>query len=234
MRKMFFLLVLVLMINMVAYADVSAVAVTMDGIPMKFTDAVPVLNTSDAYQVGQISKSNILLPVRAVMEASGVPVGWDEEKREVVIGLGAGTVRISLNEGTSLGRPVLIGERTYLSLPLFANLTGLKMESNSSEVSIQSGRVTNVEDVSGTEALILDVRTPEEFAAGHLVGAVNIPVAELPARLQEIEKYKTLPVLVLCKSGKRSVVAVTLLREQGFLNLLHLYKGYDSLVIKGI
>jgi phage shock protein E len=62
---------------------------------------------------------------------------------------------------------------------------------------------------------LLDVRTPGEFAAGHLEGARNIPVDQLPARLGEVGPKET-PVVVYCRSGARSGRAASLLRSAGF------------------
>ena len=62
-------------------------------------------------------------------------------------------------------------------------------------------------------ALLLDVRTPHEFASGHLPGAVNLPVQELPFRLKELPAGKK--VVVYCRSGARSAVARKLLQSEG-------------------
>ncbi|MCG3172019.1 MAG: Thiosulfate sulfurtransferase GlpE [Myxococcota bacterium] len=64
-------------------------------------------------------------------------------------------------------------------------------------------------------ALLLDVRTPEEFHGGHLEGAKNIPVQELAARLREVGDVKR-PVVVYCRSGGRSSTAAQLLRGHGY------------------
>ncbi len=64
-------------------------------------------------------------------------------------------------------------------------------------------------------ATLLDVRTPGEFAAGHVPGAINIPVHLLSTRLEELGD-KTKPIVVYCQSGKRSGRAKTLLLENGF------------------
>jgi phage shock protein E len=66
-----------------------------------------------------------------------------------------------------------------------------------------------------SERTLLDVRGAEEFAAGHLKGAVNLPVQELAARLTELGP-KDRPVAVYCRSGRRSAVATQLLRDAGF------------------
>ncbi len=62
-------------------------------------------------------------------------------------------------------------------------------------------------------ALLLDVRTPQEFAAGHVPGAVNIPVQELPARLDEIGAPRK--IVVYCHSGRRSTIAAGVLEKKG-------------------
>lgn len=63
-------------------------------------------------------------------------------------------------------------------------------------------------------ATLLDVRTDGEWAAGHLDGAVHLPVAELPARMAEIPRDR--PVVVYCASGVRSASATATLREAGY------------------
>lgn len=64
-------------------------------------------------------------------------------------------------------------------------------------------------------ALLLDVRTPEEFAEGHLEGAKNIPVGELEKRLAEVGD-KGRPVVVYCRSGRRSESAKGILLKAGW------------------
>lgn len=62
-------------------------------------------------------------------------------------------------------------------------------------------------------AVLLDVRTREEFADGHVEGALNIPVQELSARLHELRKGQN--VVVYCRSGGRSASAAQILRTRG-------------------
>lgn len=64
------------------------------------------------------------------------------------------------------------------------------------------------------QATILDVRTPEEFAAGHVAGSINIPLQEIEARLDEI-KLLPAPIICCCAGGTRSGRAVTLLNSLG-------------------
>jgi rhodanese-related sulfurtransferase len=62
-------------------------------------------------------------------------------------------------------------------------------------------------------ALLLDVRTPAEFAAGHLPGATNLPVQELAFRIGEVPAG--CKVVVYCRSGARSAVAAKILKGEG-------------------
>ena len=66
-----------------------------------------------------------------------------------------------------------------------------------------------------TGARLVDVRTPGEFAAGHIPGAINIPVQQLDARMSEL-KPKDAAVVVYCRSGQRSGSAARLLKSAGF------------------
>ena len=63
---------------------------------------------------------------------------------------------------------------------------------------------------------LVDVRTPAEFAAGHIAGAVNVPVHDLPRRLADLDLDPARPVVAVCLTGHRSVPAVRLLAERGF------------------
>jgi phage shock protein E len=67
--------------------------------------------------------------------------------------------------------------------------------------------------------VILDVRTPEEFAAGHVPGAVNIPYTHLPARISSLPSAADKDIVVYCATG---VCAAITFRENGFTRLLHL------------
>jgi phage shock protein E len=73
---------------------------------------------------------------------------------------------------------------------------------------------------------VLDVRTPGEYAAGHLPGAVNIPHDQITARLGELAGARGSDVVVYCRTGKRSAQALGLLDEAGFRRLFHLKGDY--------
>ncbi|GLW99048.1 MBL fold metallo-hydrolase [Microtetraspora sp. NBRC 16547] len=94
----------------------------------------------------------------------------------------------------------------------------------------QASRVT-VDELreafEGAEApAVIDVRNAGEVANGAIETAVNIPLAELPARLSEIPADR--PVVVHCKGGARSAIAASLLRHQGRDRVSDLLGGYDA------
>ncbi|WP_298888675.1 rhodanese-like domain-containing protein [uncultured Serinicoccus sp.] len=65
------------------------------------------------------------------------------------------------------------------------------------------------------DAVVVDVREPEEWAAGHAPGAIHLPLGDIPARIDELpETSASLPVV--CRSGGRSGRAVEWLVQQGF------------------
>jgi rhodanese-related sulfurtransferase len=61
---------------------------------------------------------------------------------------------------------------------------------------------------------IIDVRTPAEYMGGHVAGSINIPLNEVPHRVDEI-KIKELPIILCCASGNRSGQATYFLSAQG-------------------
>lgn len=75
---------------------------------------------------------------------------------------------------------------------------------------------------SGDRPLVLDVRTPVEYAAGHVPGAVNVPHDQVAARLGEFAGAKDREVVVYCQRGGRASAAIAELAREGFAKLRHL------------
>lgn len=65
-------------------------------------------------------------------------------------------------------------------------------------------------------AAYVDVRTPEEFASGHVAGAINIPHDQMAARFGELAEYRDSSIVLYCQSGRRSGIALDVLMENGF------------------
>jgi rhodanese-related sulfurtransferase len=82
-----------------------------------------------------------------------------------------------------------------------------------------------VDLVNREGAVVLDVRDRKEFESGHIVGAINIPYANLDTRIDELRKYGEKPIIVACRMGQHSGAAGTLLRKQGFKNVSRLAGG---------
>jgi len=76
------------------------------------------------------------------------------------------------------------------------------------------------------KAQLIDVREPNEFEAGHVIGARNIPLSQLKMRLKEIRPDK--PVYLYCQSGARSGRAAQLLYKKGYKDLSHLQGGFKK------
>ncbi|HEY9887512.1 MAG TPA: rhodanese-like domain-containing protein [Candidatus Obscuribacterales bacterium] len=70
--------------------------------------------------------------------------------------------------------------------------------------------------------LLLDVRSPTEYAAGHIPGAINLPSGELPARVGELQRYTAYEIVVYCEVGVRAGLAERLLAQAGFEKILTL------------
>lgn len=75
---------------------------------------------------------------------------------------------------------------------------------------------------------IVDVRSPEEFSQEHYPGAINIPVEQVPHRIEEFRKMDG-PIIAYCRSGNRSGIAVAILKQAG-LQDVHNGGGLEDLI----
>ena len=81
-------------------------------------------------------------------------------------------------------------------------------------VALEPGLAVQVVEREG--GVFLDIRSAEEFARGHIVRAVNLPVDDIAKRAREISRHKEKPVVVVCQNGMRSRQTVRKLAELGF------------------
>ena len=79
--------------------------------------------------------------------------------------------------------------------------------------------------INREDAVVLDVRETNEFQTGHIVNSVHIPQGFLKDRLNELDKHKTKPIVVACRSGHRSGQACSLLKKNGYENIYNLSGG---------
>jgi rhodanese-related sulfurtransferase len=113
--------------------------------------------------------------------------------------------------------PVLVG--------LFAILLALfvRNETQRGGRGVTPQELVNLVNKEG--AVVIDVRDAKEFAAGHIVDAVNVPHTALEGRLTELEKYKEKPITIVCKMGQHAGAAGTMLRKAGFASVTRLSGG---------
>jgi rhodanese-related sulfurtransferase len=75
------------------------------------------------------------------------------------------------------------------------------------------------------KAVIVDVREEDEWNAGHIAGAVHIPLKQLETRLPELQQYKDKTIITQCRGGKRSAEALEVLKSAGFTNVYSMDGG---------
>jgi len=85
-----------------------------------------------------------------------------------------------------------------------SRLTGIKLQKT-----LESG------------ALVIDVRSPQEYAGGHFSTAINIPYNRVQERLGELGKDKKRPIVLYCYAGSRSAAAERTLRANGFISIVN-------------
>ena len=86
-------------------------------------------------------------------------------------------------------------------------------------IDVQTARLLQGRD----DVVLFDVREPVEYNAGHIAGAKLIPLGQVPSRMAEIPKDKT--VILTCRSGNRSGQAADFLRHQGWRNVHNMAGG---------
>nr|WP_300313081.1 rhodanese-like domain-containing protein [Halomonas sp.] len=79
--------------------------------------------------------------------------------------------------------------------------------------------------VNREDAVILDIRDKNDFKAGHIAGARNVPQSSLDDRMAELDKFKSKPIVVVCKHGQSSGAVQAKLKKAGFERVLKLKGG---------
>lgn len=91
---------------------------------------------------------------------------------------------------------------------------------------------SQISEDNAKEWLILDVRSAEEYASGHVPNAINIPHTEIANNIERLLGHKDKPVVVYCRSGFRANKAGSVLVENGFTQVKHLdgdMSGWEKL-----
>jgi rhodanese-related sulfurtransferase len=109
-----------------------------------------------------------------------------------------------------------------LLLSFFVVLMGCSADASSlPEISPHQAAVI----VKSNNAVIIDVRTQEEWDAGHIPNAIHIPLSEVKGRLDEFKAFEGQHIVMQCRSGKRSAVAGKILLSAGYGDVSNLTGG---------
>jgi len=84
------------------------------------------------------------------------------------------------------------------------------------------------------KSVVLDIRSPDDFAAGHISDARHIPLKELKSRISELDKFKSKSVIVVCSSGAQSARAASVLKSAGFGDVYSLDGGLAAWRAQGL
>lgn len=82
--------------------------------------------------------------------------------------------------------------------------------------------------INREKAVVVDIREKEAFAAGHLVGSRNLPVAELEAKLASTVKNKAVPLILVCDTGARTRRAEAIAKQLGYTQVQCLAGGLSA------
>ena len=113
------------------------------------------------------------------------------------------------------------GVRSLLLATVIACLAGCHRAPEATRPTISSAELAQ-QIQNGTAPLILDVRTADEYRAGHIPGAVNIPIDELQSRLPELKISKSAEVVVHCEHGGRAAKGEAILAAAGYDHVVDL------------
>jgi len=92
-------------------------------------------------------------------------------------------------------------------------------------MSHEVGAMEAVQLINRRDALVLDVRDTGDYAAGHIANAKHVPEAQLADRIKELEKHRSRPIVVSCRTGARAPAVSGMLRKKGFAEAFALRGG---------
>ncbi|MCC7382584.1 MAG: rhodanese-like domain-containing protein [Deltaproteobacteria bacterium] len=105
----------------------------------------------------------------------------------------------------------------HLVVPLLITVLGVVFAGSAPASEVQKAK-----EAVKNGARLIDVRTPEEFSAGHIKGAANIPLDAIQANPEIVGGLKDRPLVLYCRSGRRSEIAKGLLLRAGYREVLNL------------
>jgi phage shock protein E len=109
----------------------------------------------------------------------------------------------------------------WLALVLALGAAACTAEAPAEETQDTGQVEAGVPSAAESEVVYVDVRTPEEYASGHVQGAINIPHTEMADRHGELAEYRDDELVLYCRSGRRSGIAKGILDGAGFDNVMN-------------
>ena len=108
-----------------------------------------------------------------------------------------------------------------------------------SELRRKASRLINVEasdavKLINNDAVVVNIRSADAFARGHIVNAKNVPGEELDSRISQLEQFKAQPIIAVCDNGITSTKAVKTLRGVGFESVYNLKGGMNGWTQSGL
>ena len=79
------------------------------------------------------------------------------------------------------------------------------------------------------QAILVDVRSPQEYNEGHLEGSINFPLYDIERNSEKLLNEKENTIILCCRSGSRSRKALEILKEQGYINVYQIEGGLDQI-----
>lgn len=117
-----------------------------------------------------------------------------------------------------------------ITLAVFLSLSSFFVQASDDVITPKAASVLSAEK----KAVIVDVREEDEWNAGHIAGAIHIPLNQINARLPELASYKDGTIITQCRSGKRSLKALELLKTAGYPHVYSLDGGIQAWSEQGL
>jgi glyoxylase-like metal-dependent hydrolase (beta-lactamase superfamily II)/rhodanese-related sulfurtransferase len=205
-------------------SDIAAVATTEDGVANGERSIQLIdIREPNSFWAGHISKS---LNVPPGLSQFGAHVALFVNSATPIV-LVANTLTEVERAQTALG---VVGRSNLLGFILFSNVattTASALTTANHRIEASTLRARQLEDKAAMP-LLLDVRDVDEFKVDGIATALNIPLRQLPKRLDELETFKNQTLVVICKAGNRSSLATSYLLSLGWNKVLNLRGGMDA------
>lgn len=116
---------------------------------------------------------------------------------------------------------------TMITLTLGSMIGCSSNKSNSTYNKVDSAKIEKLTS-DNEKTLVIDVRSAEEYAKGHLADAINIPFDELEEKINELDGYKNQKVILICNTGNKSGKGAQILVDNGFKKVYNAEEGMDE------